>query len=366
MKKTETSIIYENPMPQLRSRQAVFPYLCKISDKKIAAVFVIGEAFESADQTSYISFSEDGGKTWTEPLKMIDKTDIPRPYSDCCKAVKLPDGSLMAIGYGFCRENADLPLGNAETGGLIDDFVFVLTSQDEGKTWTKPREIKCAWGPHVEASAPITVLENGTLITPITGFPDWDGVMHGEQCGRALRSDDGGKTWQDDAICMQFDENVTCYEQRFCQLESGVIVNIGWNENVDTGERLPNHYTYSVDNGKTWTKPESTGILGQASSVCAIGGEKLLALHAIRRDTDRPGIYGYIVDFSEKKWNILSSDVLWEPNVPVVKDDKMAEIFAYLKFGQPSAIMLDKNIILMTHWYCEQGQYKVALTEIEI
>ena len=34
------------------------------------------------------------------------------------------------------------------------------------------------------------------------------------------------------------------------------------------------------------------------------GGEKLLALHAKRRDTDRPGIYGYIVDLSGGNWNI--------------------------------------------------------------
>lgn len=366
MKRLETTIIYQNPMPQLCSRQAMFPCLCKCSDKKIAAVFAIGEAFESVDLTSYISFSEDDGKSWTEPVQMFDKNQFDRPFSDCCKAVKLPDGSLMAMGYAFWRDNKDLPMGNAQTGGLLDDFVFYSISQDDGKSWTKPQEIKCYWGGHVEASAPITVLKDGTLITPITGFPDWQGKMHGEQCGRALCSNDGGQTWQDLSVCMQFDKNITCYEQRLCQLESGVIVNIGWNENVDTGERLANHFTYSLDNGKTWTYPQSTGVFGQASSLCALGGEKLLAIHSIRRDTQRPGIYGYIVDFSNKKWDIISKEILWEPNTPVVKDNKMAEIFAYLKFGQPSAIKLNDDTLLMTHWYCEQGEYKIALTTIKI
>ncbi len=366
MKVISQSIIYDNPIPQLRSRQGMFPCLFKCEDGRIASVFVIGEAFESADKTSYISFSADDGKTWTSPEKMYDKSKFDRPFSDCSKVVSLPDGTLLALGYGFWRDNPDLPLGNPETGGLIDDFVFSSLSKDCGRTWNQLSEIKCSWGPHVEASAPVTVLNDGTLITPITGFPDWEGKMHGDWCGKALRSEDGGKSWSDDVTCMKFDEKVTCYEQRMCQLESGTIVNIAWCENVDTGERLCNHYTYSSDNGKTWSKPESTNVMGQASSVCAIGGEKLLALHAMRRDTDRPGVYAYVIDFSEKTWKIVDECIIWEPQTPVVRDKNMAEIFAFLKFGQPSAILLDENTVLATHWYCEQGQYRPIAIKITL
>ena len=178
--------------------------------------------------------------------------------------------------------------------------------------------------------------------------------MSSRLCGRLLRSTDEGKTWNDDTVCMEFDGNiVTCYEQRVCQLESGNIVVIGWNENTQTGERMNNHYTISYDNGLTFSKPIDTGVRGQASSVCAIGGEKLLALHAIRRDTDEPGIYGYIVYLSDGKWNILEEKLIWAPNAPVMKNSKMAEIFAFLKFGQPGAIKLMDGDILMTHWFAE-------------
>ncbi len=367
MKVINSSIIYENPLPQLKSRQDLFPFLCELNDGTLAMVHSIGEAFESVDKTSYISFSKDGGKSWSKPLKMFDTAEFGAPSSDCAKAVCLPDGRLLAVGYAFLRENPKLPIGNPKNGGLLDDIVFWSVSEDGGKSWSKRQEIKCAWGHHVEASAPITVLDDGTWITPVTGFPDWEGKSYGKMCGRALRSEDGGKTWNDDAVCMEFEgNNVTCYEQRFCQLESGTVVNIGWNENVETGERCENHYTYSTDGGKTWTKPETTGIMGQASSVCAIGGERLLALHAIRRDTDRPGIYACIVDFSEKKWNIVEKSVVWEPAVPMIKDKNMAEIFSFLKFGQPGAIKLSDGDVMMSHWFAEQGQYKVAATRIEL
>lgn len=365
MRIVESNIIYENPLPQLCSRHSAFPFICECKDGTLIAVHVIGEAFESVDGSSYISRSTDGGRTWGTPTQMFGQSKYPYPITDYCKAVALEDGRLVAIGYAYHRENTLLPIGNPETGGVLDDFVFYSISEDNGNTWSEMIPIECSWGPHVEASAPLIVLKDGTWLTPITGFPKWDGTMTGPLCGRALRSEDEGKTWSDDVVCMEFGgRSVTCYEQRMCQLESGAIICIGWNEDTDTGERLENHYTVSYDNGKSWSKAMSTGILGQASSVCAIGGERLLALHAVRRDTDKPGIYGYIVDFSDKTWNIVEEALLWEPVTPLIKDAKMAEIFSFLKFGQPGAILLKDGDVMMTHWYAQEGQYKTAATRI--
>lgn len=367
MKIINSSIVFENDLPQLCAKHAFFPNVCELEENNLVAVSVIGQAFESVDSSSYLHFSNDNGKTWSKPKKMFDFSKFNRPITDYCKVTKLCDGRLMALGYAYYRDNPELPIGNPENGGLLDNFVFYSFSNDNGKTWGDVREIKCTWGPHVEASAPIVELKDGTLITPITGFPDWQGNMHGKLCGRALSSTDSGNTWSDDSVCMDFgDREVTCYEQRMCQLDSGTVVCIGWNENVETGERLENHYTLSFDNGKTWTKPVSTGILGQASSVCAIGGEKLLALHAVRRDTDKPGIYACIVDLSKGKWDIIEKEVIWQPSVPMIKDTKMAEIFSFLKFGQPSAIKLKNGNLLMIHWFAVDGQYKTIVNEIEL
>ena len=124
--------------------------------------------------------------------------------------------------------------------------------------------------------------------------------------------------------------------------------------------------TRSSDNGETWSAPITTGIQGQASSLCALGGEKLLAIHAIRRDTDRPGIYGYVVDFSEKTWKIVDEALLWEPAVPMIKDSKMAEIFSFVKFGQPIAIKLADGSLLLSFWFAQEGQYKTVCMPVEL
>lgn len=367
MKVVETGFIYENPLPQLKSRQSYFPFACECKDGTLLAMTYIGEAMESMDGMTYVCKSKDGGKTWSKPLPLLDKSQFSYVVSDMCKPAVLKDGRIAVIGYGYIRENPELPQGNPETGGLLDDILFYLTSVDNGETWSKVTEIDCTWGSHVEASAPLTILKDGTWITPITGFPAWDGTMTSRLCGRALRTEDEGKTWNDNAVCMEFEgDHTTCYEQRMCQLDSGTLICIGWNENTVTGERYENHYTVSYDNGLTWSKPLSTGILGQASSVCAIGGERLLALHAVRRDTDRPGVYACIVDFSEQTWNIVEQKVIWEPRTPIMKDHKMAEIFSFLKFGQPGAILLSDGDVLMTHWFAQDGECRTVATRIRL
>lgn len=366
MKVLDTSVIYDNPLPQLRSRHSFFPNLCRCADGTLAAAVVIGQAFESVDSTSCICFSHDEGKTWSQPRPMFDKSGFDVPITDYCKLTALPDGRLLALGYAFPRPDPEKPLGNPVTGGLLDDFIFYSLSEDNGHSWSAITPVNCAWGLHAEASAPATVLSNGSWVTPITGFADWEGNLTGAMCGRLLRSDDGGKTWSDNAVCMDFGRPVTCFEQRLCVLEDGTLVCIGWNEDTASGERLPNHYTLSHDGGQTWTVPRSTGIGGQASSLCALGEQRLLAIHAVRRDTDKPGIYGCIVDLSEGNWNVVETALLWEPQTPVFRDSHMADIFAYLKFGQPSALLLDEKTLLMTHWFAENGQYKTMITRIEL
>ena len=64
MEKLFSTVIYDNPLPQLRSRQSAFPGLCILPDGKILASHQIGEAFESVDGTTYVSVSTDGGNLY--------------------------------------------------------------------------------------------------------------------------------------------------------------------------------------------------------------------------------------------------------------------------------------------------------------
>lgn len=366
MKVISGNYIYENPMPQLRAINSAFPFLCELPSGKILAAHQMGQAFESVDGTTFLSESTDGGLTWSKPWQMHDKSTETVPMNDTCKVSRLPDDRLIALGYQFFRENPDLPLSN-ELGGLLDDEIVFAISEDEGRTWSPRQSVPCAWGNHVEASAPITVLQDGSWAAPIAGFTKWDGTEAGRNCGRLLRSYDEGKTWNDDVICTAFPgDTVTCFEQRMCQLDDGTIVVISWNEDLKTGQRYNNHLTFSHDNGLSFSDPVPTGILGQTASILALGGTKVLTLHAVRRDTDRPGIYACIVDVAGDQWKLEEIECVWEPNSPMVKNLKAHAVFSFLKFGQPGCIRLSDGDILTSHWLCEEGQYKTYCLRIRL
>ncbi len=367
MKKLYSNEIYKNPLPQLKSILSLFPGMCRLSDGTILATHQIGEAFESVDGTTYISISKDNGKTWSKPKRAFNKEAEAVPITDNCKPTILPNGDIMLFGYQFYRPNPELPIGNPETGGLLADEIFYSLSKDGGETWSQRTAVDCAWSNSVEASAPITVLKDGSLAAPITGFCRWDGSRAARNCGRLIRSFDGGKTWNDDVVCTEFEgDNITCFEQRMCQLDDGSLAVISWNEDMVSGNLLNNHITVSYDNGKTFSAPIDTGIKGQASSVLALGDNKFLTIHAIRRETDEPGIYFCVAEIKDGKFINHKFEKVWTPNTPVVKSKHMAEVFAFLKFGQPSAIKLDDNKILMCHWECEDGVYKTVATCYEI
>jgi len=359
LEKISESIIYDNPMPILRSRHSCFPYSCERDDGTLLATHVIGEAFESVDGSVYISESADKGLTFSEPRPMQDKGAYDPPLTESLKMTNLGDGHLYLFGYAILRENPDLPISNGKTGGVLPSKVCWCESFDHGRTFSRLSFVDSAWGPHTEASAPVTRLENGDLVSPIGPFPQWDGTFTGPVCSRLMRSRDGGRTWEDGTVIMSLGENVTMYEQRLTVLEkSRDLVVIAWNENMVTGERLNNHFALSHDQGHTFEGPFDTGVHAQSSSVCAIGGDRLVSFHAARRDTDDPRVFANIVNLAGGKWDIEHSEVVWRPDLPIQYDNKMADVFNMLKFGQPGGVLLRDGTLLFTQWIIDQNQGK--------
>src|SRR4029077_9075738 len=110
----------------------------QLASGELVALFVIGEAFESVDLTTYVSRSPDQGRTWHLQGPVYDTSPDPVRTSDFLKPQVLRDGSLIALGYRFDRSDPEQPIAIAETDGALDGDDVVTFSADDGRTWARP------------------------------------------------------------------------------------------------------------------------------------------------------------------------------------------------------------------------------------
>jgi len=367
IEKIDEYVIYENPLPQLRSRHGAFPGITQLLSGEIIALFVIGEAFESVDSNVFVSRSKDSGKTWQlqGPLYDRSKLDLGFAVSDSLKSTLLSDGTLVAIGYRFHRRNPDLPVGNAE-GGLLSGDDIVSFSTDDGKTWTIPKVIQHGYPELLETSGPCIELHSGDLMATSCPCFMWDGTNPTGQVGILLRSSDRGLTW--DTSKHYFTtrvKNISSWESRLCEMQDGRIVVIFWAYDHIAKKHLPNYVSVSHDDGDTWSDPINTGHMGQASNLMWLGGDKLLTVHAHR--VGDIGLYVRLIDFAEDKWKMVEENVIWDGGkISGNKGKTIIEQWASIKFGQPSLLGLDNGEILATHWCFEDCQGKILTHRLRI
>lgn len=353
LEKIDEGIIFGSNAPKAGDKSGYMPFFCPMDDGRLLVAQTIGSHFDAPDSHVFLLTSTDG-KTFTPSEKPIANfVDEPYNITECFKVTNAGGDHVVAVGYGFIMNRGEgVGPGNAATGGLLDTPVLFQESFDGGKTWSVTRRIPTVWGEHTEASAPIVILPNGDYVTPIAAMPDWEGGYASPLCGRLLRSRDGGKTWSDSTVTMNFGPDTTVWEQRLCVTDTGKLVDIAWVENLRTGTLYNNRIAVSTDNGETFGEPIDTGVHGQASCVCPLKGDRILTIHSMRKDVDRYGVKVCIANL-ENGFEIEDSFYAWEPNFAMKKVEGMNEVFSMMRFGQPSMVRLDDGTFLYCQWLME-------------
>jgi sialidase-1 len=355
----ESQVVYENPRPHVRSRHGYFPGMVRLPSGELLCLFVLGEAFEAPNCTTWITRSSDNGRTWTlqGPLH---EAPAGLPNSDALKATVLTDGSLIAVGYRFHRLDPEKPIGIEETGGILPGDDLVSFSRDEGRSWSEPKVIPRTWPELLEISGPCAQSASGDLIAVAAPYKMPDGSNPSGQVGMLLRSRDAGRSWDDRTIyfCSEA-RNLTPLEGRISEMEPGRLVALVWAYDYVADRHYPNHVTFSRDNGHTWSVPEDTGHWGQASGVLSLGDDLLATIHAHRGQD--PGLYVRVIDASNDRWHPLEETVIWGGQLrqQTREGQNMVQMFNSLRFGQPSVIRVGPDEFIATHWSIEEGQGKI-------
>lgn len=363
----EEHVLYENPKPHVRSRQAFFPGVIQLPSSELLALLVIGEAFESANQTTYVSRSQDRGHTWRLQGPLYDKSVDRFPTSDYLKPQVLQDGTLIALGYRLHRNDPESPIAIPETDGILPGDDIVSFSKDNGSTWTVPQVIPRSTPELLEIPSRCLQLRSGDIVATAGLFKMPDGTNPSGQCGVLLRSTDRGRTWDDKVHFLETPgRTVTAYESHICEMEAGRLVAICWAYDAGGRRSLPNQVTVSHDNGYTWSNPIDTGHTGQSSNLLFMGGQHLMSIHCHRGED--VGLYVRLVDFTGDRWRVIEEQVIWGASVgqQTRRGQKFYELAKALRFGQASLLRLSNGEILATHWAVLEGQGKILSHRLRV
>lgn len=343
-------IIYANPAPLLVSRQAVFAGVVALTGGDLLAMFSIGQAFDAADMRAVVSRSRDGGMTWDVPQPLHSGSEL---ASESFKPVVLPDGRILATGYVFERPDMLTPIVDPDTMALLPLRNRMSVSRDQGHTWTPPVDFSVEGAP-LELSGPAIVLPSGRILAAAAPFH----LRHNGHEGWIIASDDGGETW---ARMSDFFKaplgHVAPWECRLCHLGEEHLAVIFWAYDLATQTNLNNHIVVSRDSGQTFGTAIRTGIMGQASGIMALGGDRILTIHCHR---DAP------VSLTVRALRLGTDKVKVEAEVPIFgattqasATDSIVDQFASLRFGQPALLRLAKDRVLATCWAHEDGQHVI-------
>ena len=348
------TIIYDNPIPTLRSRHGFFPGIARTRSGDLVALVSVGEAFESNDHQVHVIRSADRGGSWVMegPLHRKAKRGL-----GSLKPTLLDDGTLMAIGYAFYRDNPDV-LVNEQTGGLPPGDNLVTFSSDDGRTWSLPARMELSRPEMLELAGPCIQLRgSGDLLALASPLTRWDGTRPSGNVGIVVRSKNRGTTWNDKAV--YFDHpSITPLEARLCQLDDGRIIGIIWALDEKRGVALNNHVVVSRDEGKTWSSPLDIGIAAQASNLLPLHGNRLLSVHA-HRESEPIGVIVRLCELTDDdRWTTFTELNLWD-RAAAKRVTSFGDMGTNLKFGQPAIIALGDGEYLVYHWAIENGQGRV-------
>ncbi len=219
----------------------------KLDDGRLLFVYSHYDGESTSDHApAYLAgrFSSDQGKTWTEEDQLILENEGDMNIMSV-SLLRLSDGSIALF---YLKKNS-----------TSDCIPMMRTSNDEAKTWSKPRPVITDHpGYYVLNNDRVVQLQDGRLIVPValhkTPNSDW---RNGADI-YTYYSDDLGKSWQ----CSQQvpnPEGVVLQEPGVVELPDGRLMML---IRSDAGVQ---YISYSANRGVAWSPASASNIVSPLS-----------------------------------------------------------------------------------------------------
>ena len=360
----ETGLIYRNPQPLLKSVHAWHPTLALLANGDLAASFDLAEAVSASNYGSYRSRSEDGGATWSEPVRFFDDADdATRTHSVRISA--LADCSLVGAGHRRYNDHPDQPGWNPATYGVERGEWFFMRSPD-GDIWDEPEVITPPFTQQPYEMCHATVeLADGRWLMPTGLLRTWEGATPNGIKTIAMVSRDRGHTWADHLQLFEDpDGDVIYHEVSLIQLPDDRLLTVAWPFNTTAGKTLI-HVPYAISSdGASFDVRGSTGIPGETTKLLSLGDDRVLCL---MRRTDQAGLWAVLARIDGNEWVNLEETPVWQGSGSHMLGARDAATeLAELAFGFPNLLLLPNGDVYAAFWCREECIHNIRWLRIRV
>jgi hypothetical protein len=359
-----TGLVYRNPRPHLRAVNAWHPSIVSLGERELLCAFDLGQAVESLDYTTHAARSTDYGQTWTPPQRLFEDPQD-RLVTHTVRIARPDETQIVGFGARFYRDDPEEGLTNRQNLGFVEMDLIAVRSSDGGRTWQGPNRIDPPLvGPAFEICHAILPLADGRWLAPTLTWRGWDGDAPNGMRAIALVSKDRGRTWTEWLDVMDGRRaGILHLEQSMVQLPDGRLLAVAWAYEEASGETKPTPYVLSSD-GQTFSDPRPTGLRGQTAKILSLPDGRVLCLY---RRHDEPGLWGNLSRLDGSDWVNLGETPLWTGAASGMagQDTTSAEL-ARLQFGFPSLILRPEGDVLAVFWCHEDGVNNIRWVRIRV
>ncbi|MCM8759439.1 MAG: glycoside hydrolase [Candidatus Omnitrophica bacterium] len=264
------------------------------------------------------------------------------------------DGEIFFFGT---RTKIDIPgesFWRNENQGLKENELVYARSLDNGKTWTEfsviPKPFLCS----AEAPGAMCITKSGSwhvCYSPYNTFDSNNFVERNQVV--LLTSRDKGKTWSYTRM-LSFEELYSSAAEAWVvELADGRLFGTCWKINQKNGSDFSNPYAVSEDDGRTWSKTQPTGIMGQTPALAPLPDGRIFFIYNQRR-VPPYGIRLALISVLDVGLRIDADEMIYCVEKPSIDAFlKSHSDWTNFNFGEPHVAILPDKTILAVFWCIE-------------